>query len=369
MNTRTPRLLLTGIGGFIGHHVAQWILDRTDWIVVGVDSWHPLHKGDRTRISPELQAYEAKGRLKLHKADMTVPFSDVWGNLLYEVVEERALVDQFDYVLNLASDSHVTRSITDPARCWLNNTQLILNMLELFRGPNYSLPNMLPFKFLHISTDEVYGDAGWDGPGHPEWATIMPSNPYSASKAAQEALCIAYWRTYDMPIMITNTMNVIGERQDPEKFLPKVIQKILHGETVEIHGDSPERIAKRVWLDAKNMADALRFILEEVDPPMYRQGEGASCPGRFNIVGETELNVLDLAGKVADQMGKPLYTRHVRGDQVRPGYDRRYALDGSKLASLGWTPPFTFEQTLSRVIEWTLQHPEWTVQRKKLAGA
>ena len=350
------KLLLTGVGGFIGHHVAQWILDKTDWHVTGIDSWHPNHKGDRARIGPELQPYLDNGRLRLLSADLSVPFSQTMGGLLQPAIEDYGC-EWFDYIINMASDSHVTRSIGDPETCWLNNTKLIYTMLEYARDAR-------PKKFIQISTDEVYGDAGWEGDGHPEWDTILPSNPYSASKAAQEALCIAYWRTYNLPIVITNTMNVIGERQDPEKYLPMTIAKILRGEPCTIHGDGPDRVASRVWLDAKNMADALLHILQQPGPAMYDNGAGAERPDRYNVCGETEMDVLTLARITAKIMGRDFKYNLVRGDTVRPGYDRRYALDGTKLREAGWSAPFSFEETLERVIQWTLQHPEWTVTNK-----
>jgi dTDP-glucose 4,6-dehydratase len=338
-------VLLTGIGGFIGHHVAEWIMDHTDWDLIGLDSWNPLHKGDRLRISDKLQEHMRNGRLNLLSVDLTVEFSP----------QQKYLIEQYgdiDYVINMASDSHVTRSFHDPRQCWTNNTQLILNMLEYFREAGCE-------KFLQISTDEVYGDAGWEGKGHPEWDVIKPSNPYSASKAAQEALAISYWRTYELPVMITNTMNIIGERQDPEKFLPMSIARIDRGEKISIHSDSFDRIATRVWLDAKNKAAAVTYILENIEPWRYAGGLGDPLPSRYNIVGETEMDVLSLAQLTAKMMGKTLNYELVRGDEDRPGYDRRYALDGTKLAEAGFKPPFSFDETIQRVVDWTLKHPEW----------
>lgn len=358
------RLLLTGVGGFIGHHVAQWILARTDWEILGVDTWHWRHRGDRARIGQELLPYVKEGRLKLFKADLSVPLSERTENLLLsrELSLGKAIEKPIDYIINMASDSHVTRSIHDPESCWMNNCALILHMLEFAR-------RVRPKKFIQISTDEVYGEASWDAEkGHPEWDTILPSNPYSASKAAQEALAISYWRTYGVPVCITNTMNVIGERQEPEKFLPMVIQKVMYDEPVDIHADSPERIARRVFLDVKNMADALLFLLQETaDYPAYQEGKGAKRPMRVNICGDREMTVLEMAQMAALMLGRELKYQLVKGDSVRPGYDRRYALDGSLLASMGWKPPYSFEQTLRRIILWTSGHPEWLIRSRSLA--
>ena len=348
------RVLLTGIGGFIGSHTAEWILRNTDWHLIGFDSCKASHKADRQRLTQVLDSLTAEGvdvagRLSVYRWDLAEEFSESFKNKLLGDLDGGAV----DYVINMASDSHVTRSITDPGNCWLNNCKLIYNMLELAR---WLSEHGGIKKFIQISTDEVYGDAGWDGPGHPEWDTILPSNPYSASKAAQESLAISYWRTYSLPIIITNTMNVIGEMQDPEKFLPKALVKINSEEEMTIHGDGPGRIAKRVWLDAKNMAAALTFICKNVEPEMYSLD---SRPKRFHIVGETELDVLALAERLAEKLGKDLKHKLVRGDTVRPGYDRRYALVDNNLKAEGFVSPFSFDDTLERIIGWYTEHPEW----------
>ena len=342
-----PKLLLTGIGGFIGAHTAEWILKYTDWELIGIDSWKPHHKCDRNRLTVLLEDLSdiERSRLTIHRWDLSDEFSESF---------KRQFVmghgETVDYIINMASDSHVTRSISEPGRCWVNNCHLIYNMLELGRL-------LRPKKFIQVSTDEVYGDAGWDGPGHEEWSTILPSNPYSASKAAQEALTIAYWRTYKLPVMITNTMNVIGEMQDPEKFLPRVISYLKENKTLQLHADGEDKIARRVWLDAKNMAAALTHICNNVEPVFME--DGADRPWKFHIVGETELDVLSLANIIAVKIGKDLDYSLVRGDKVRPGYDRRYALVDKNLKSTGFSAPFAFDQTIDRIINWYAKNEHW----------
>lgn len=342
-----PKLLLTGIGGFIGAHTAEWILKHTDWELIGIDSWKPHHKCDRNRLTEILDnlSDEERTRLTVYRWDLSDEFSESFKRQL--MLEHGEVVD---YIINMASDSHVTRSISEPGRCWLNNCHLIYNVLELGRLLRVK-------KFIQVSTDEVYGDAGWDGPGHEEWSTILPSNPYSASKAAQEALAVAYWRTYKLPVMITNTMNVIGEMQDPEKFLPRVVSCLHAGETIQVHADDEDKIARRVWLDVKNMGAALTHICKTVDPVFM--DDGADRPCKFHVVGETELDVLSLAKLVAQKIGKDLDYSLVRGDKVRPGYDRRYALIDKNLKSTGFSAPFSFDQTLERIIEWYAKNEHW----------
>lgn len=343
---------MTGIGGFIGAHCLDYFLEKTDWFIVGLDSFR--HKGTYSRLAEVVRKHfkptETTGasgsleicwnwsdRLAIHNHDISVPID--------EQLERK--IGHVDYIINMASDSAVERSVTDPVACLRNNYDLTINMLEYAR-------RIKPEIFFQISTDEVYGEAK-PGQSHKEWDVIMPSNPYAASKAAQEAVAIAYWRSYDVPVVLTNTMNNIGEMQDPEKFLPKIIRKVQSGEEMPIYGDSFESIGTRFYLHAKNHADALVFLSKQ---PVARYSQGAERPDRYNVCGDVELNNLDLAQMVADIMGKPLMYRLVPSESARKGYDKRYALDGTKLRDLGWTPPISFRESLERIVAWT-QAQNW----------
>ena len=183
----------------------------------------------------------------------------------------------------------------------------------------------------------------------------LPSNPYSASKAAQEDIAFAYWRTYGVPVVVTNTMNIIGELQDTEKFVPMVIKKVLNGEKVSIHGSLDGDIGSRFYLHARNQADGLLHVLNQ-PVPMY--GE-ALMPEKYNISGEREVNNLEMAQMIADFVGKPLNYEIVDFHTSRPGHDLRYALDSTKIASTGWISPLPLEESLRKTVEWTIAHPEW----------
>jgi dTDP-glucose 4,6-dehydratase len=213
-----------------------------------------------------------------------------------------------------------------------------------------------PEVFLQFSTDEVYGVAP-QGVNHKEWATILPSNPYSASKACQEAIAISYWRTYGLPLIITNTMNLLGQTQDSEKYPAQLQRKITNGEEVVVHGTA-ESIGSRFYLHARNASDAVLFILKNLPPTIYKENS-THVPDRYNIVGDIELNNLELAEMVAKILGKPLKYRFDDFHKNRPGHDRRYALDGSKLKNLGWKAPQSFEESLRQTIEWTKANPQW----------
>lgn len=342
------RVILTGVGGFIGAHVVRWVLQNTDWDLVGIDSWRPQHVNSSKRLQDAMSDLTSaqRSRFTLHRWDLTHEFT--------EPILRQIFCKETDAIISMASDSRVTYSVENPGETWFNNTQIAYNMLEMARKHP-------PRMFIQVSTDEVYGDAGWDNPGHHEWDTILPSNPYSASKAAQEALAISYWRTYNVPVVITNTMNVIGEMQDPEKFLPLAIKRIQAGEPMTLFGEKDGKTtSRRVWLDAKNMAAALVHIVKKVKPTLCTEAE--SRPDRFHVIGETELSVGELAEMVANKLDRPLLKKIVQGDKIRPGYDRRYALVDNNLKATGFSPPFTFDQTLDRIIDWVLANPHWVYE-------
>lgn len=274
--------------------------------------------------------------------DLNGPFSE----------RQKHLLGEIDYIVNMAAESHVERSISEPVPFVRNNIESVMTMLELARF-------LKPKVFVQISTDEVYGPAVGNDK-HQEWREIIPSNPYAASKAAQEAMAISYWRTYELPLIITNTMNMCGPRQDAEKFIPMCIRKIHRGESVSIHGDSSGRSGARQYLHAKNHADAIIYLLNKDIPTFYDSDhEISQRPDRYNIVGEEEINNLNMAQLIAELMDKPLIYNFMNFHQARPGHDRRYALDGSKMKNIGWTAPISLRDTLKETIDFTLAHPEW----------
>lgn len=335
--TDKKTVLVTGAGGFVGHHVVEHLLENTDWDVVGTYTY--THHGDPWR----LEHLSNDPRLSLIHLDCAAP----WGT-----IGERLAAQGVDYVLHLAADSHVDRSITDPVPFVQNNVNLTLHTMEWAKIAK-------PKLFIQFSTDEVYGPAR-DKELHAEWSPIVPSNPYSASKAAQEAIAISYWRTYDVPLIITNTMNVIGERQDMEKFVPMLIRGVNNGIVIPIHADDEGRPGSRFYIHARNVADALMFIINHYDGDYLLYKEGfKDRPERFNIVGEVEIDNLTLGLKVASNIGKELKYELLNFHAARPGHDRRYALDGAKLASIGWAPPVDFDESLRRTINWELKNRLW----------
>ncbi len=323
------KLLITGSAGFVGSHTVKWALEHTDWEIIGLDSFR--HMGDAERVSND-------SRYSMICHDLNAPISR---RTAYRIGD-------IDYIINCASISHVDTSIEDPVHVWESNTRLIGNILQYAR----ELPNLS--KFIHCSTDEVFGSA-YDAHCHHEWDVIAPSNPYAASKAAQDALCFAYWRTYGTPIAVTHCMNMIGTTQDPEKYLPKIVSRVHKGEAVTVHG-KPNKIGSRMYIDCRNLADAWLFMLKKIDFNVYGKETRMT---KFNIAGLEEITNLDLAQKIADKMGKDLKYEFVDFHKTRAGHDLRYALDSSKIYEAGWRPPIQLDQTFKEVINHVSSHEAW----------
>lgn len=348
-------VLLTGASGFVGSHVLRHLLTETDWTVTCPVSFR--HKGLPARIASAVCDTAWQERVHMVHWDMRAPADPL-------------TLHQFegcDVLMNVASESHVDRSIAHPADFVQNNVALMLNVLEVARA-------LGPRLVLQMSTDEVYGPAYGDH-RHREWEAPVPSNPYAASKAAQEAIGISYWRTYGVPVVLTNTMNIIGEMQDPEKFLPMIIRNLRDGRPVPVHTAPDGTPGSRFYLHARNLADAWLYLtriyfgpLEDParaahsGPPSY--ADGSRRPDRLHIVGEREVNNVELVRLVGRAMGLDEdavmnQVEPVSFHASRPGHDLRYALDGSRMKDYGWKPPVPLEESLATAVRWTLEHPEW----------
>ena len=331
------RMMVTGASGLMGVHVVRHILKTTDCnsIVLPVSY---KHRGIQDRLTYLFNSSpDAMRRVKLVGIDLAQPMSPV----------TYAEFGKVDYVINCASESHVNRSIESPAPFIINNVSLMCNMLDWARHIEVE-------KFLHISTDEVYGP-GSKHRTNKEWKDLhLPSNPYAASKAAQEDIALSYWRTYGVPVGIVNSMNIIGETQDSEKYMAMIMKKIYKNEKVVVHFNKGD-IGSRYYLHARSLASGLMHILEQ-DFPKY--GE-ADLPLRMHIAGEKRLNNLELAQLVADAAGKQLNYDLVDPNTERPGHDMHYALSGDNLAKSGWTHPMAIEESIDRVVRWTYNNPQW----------
>jgi dTDP-glucose 4,6-dehydratase len=342
------RVLLTGAGGFVGHHTLAHLLKTTDWEFVATDSFR--HFGTSARIRAVFEELPSeRSRVKVITHDLSTPIDPVTATDIGEI----------DVVINMASDSHVDRSISDPRPFVENNVALVLTMLEYAR----TLSSLKVF--IQIGTDEVYGPAPI-GINHPEWSPQIPSNPYSASKSAQEALAISYWRTFNLPLLLTNTMNIIGERQDVEKFVPLILRHLGNSKPVPVHAINSKdgwQAGSRFYLHARNQADALRFLITKYISIPHKYTDGLEKPERFNVRGEQEISNDEMVLLIAKFLGikkeKSQLVEYLSVEGIRPGHDLRYALDGTKLTDLGWAPPVAFEESLERTVKWTTRNPRW----------
>jgi len=336
-------VLITGGAGFIAHHVIERILRTTDWEIVSLDRLD--FSGNLNRLADMMQdiAPEQRKRLK-------VVFHDLKAELNPMIQDQ---IGPVEIVLHLAAGSHVDRSIEFPMEFVMDNVVGTTNLLNYAR----TLKNLE--RFVYFSTDEVFGPAP-EGVNYKEYDRYNSTNPYSASKAAAEEICVAFENTYKLPIVVTHTMNVFGERQHPEKFIPMVIQKARDGELVTVHSDpSKTKAGSRHYIHAKDVADGLMFILDKLkDYKHTGDYGGAKCP-KFNLVGPEEIDNLTLAKMIAGAVGKELVYEMTDFHSSRPGHDLRYALDGGLLKSLGWEPKIKFSDRVKEVVDWTLINTRW----------
>lgn len=334
--------LITGGAGFIAHHVVKYLLDKTDWNLICLDRLD--FSGNLNRLYDVLQSFtpEQRSRVKI-----------VWHDLKAEIspLTSKMIGSDVNYVLHLAAGSHVDRSIEYPMEFVMDNVVGTGNLLQWSR----TLPNLE--QFVYFSTDEIFGPA----PGnvaYKEYDRYNSTNPYSASKAGGEELAVAFRNTYKMPIIVTHTMNVFGERQHPEKFIPLCIRRVANGEKISIHANAQKtKAGSRHYIHASDVADGLYFLL--IQPSTSLVGEGANqCP-KYNLVGPEEWDNYELARLIATIQKKPLQAELVDFHSSRPGHDLRYALDGGRLKALGWEPREKVSVRMEQVVSWFLSHPEW----------
>ena len=334
--------LITGGAGFIAHHLIARILNETDWNIVTLDRLD--YSGNLNRLNDILEFQctpEQRKRVRV-----------VWHDLKAELNPlVRKEIGKVDYVLHLAAGSHVDRSIDYPMEFVMDNVVGTCNILDFARSQD----NLE--RFLYFGTDEVFGPAP-DGIKYKEEDRYNSTNPYSASKAGGEELAVAYENTYNLPVYVTHTMNVFGERQHPEKYIPMCIRRARDGDVITVHSDKTKTVAgSRHYIHADDVASAVLFLLDYGGTFAPTWGN-AKCP-KFNIVGSEELNNLELAQIIADAQGKELRYEMVDFHSSRPGHDLRYALDGSKMKELGWEPAKSVRDRIAQVTNWTLQNDRW----------
>ena len=336
------KVLITGGAGFIAHHIIAHIIKNTDWDIVTLDRLDL--SGNLNRLHEILYEFSAKDKKRLK-----VVFHDLKAEINSQIKSELGTPDM---ILHLAAASHVDRSIIYPMEFVLDNVVGTVNLLDFAR----SLKNLE--KFVYFSTDEIFGNAP-EGVSYKEYDRYNSTNPYSASKASAEEFCVAYENTYKLPIIITHTMNVFGERQHPEKFIPMTIQRVRDSEKVFIHANKEKtKAGSRHYIHAQDVADGLMFILGLKNYKHEGDFGNAKCP-KFNLVGPEEINNLDLAQKIAKVQKRELIYELIDNHSSRPGHDLRYSLSPNLLKSLGWEPKIKLSKRIEEVVDWSLKNKRW----------
>ena len=332
-------ILVTGAAGFIGSNfVLDW-LAQSDELVINLDAL--TYAGNLDNLAS----------LKNDPRHIFV-HGDI-GN--FELVSQLLAEHQPRAVVNFAAESHVDRSIHGPEDFIQTNIVGTFHLLEAVRAYWGGLEGEAKssFRFLHVSTDEVYGSLAKDDPAFSETNRYEPNSPYSASKAASDHLVRAYHHTYGLPILTTNCSNNYGPYHFPEKLIPLVIHNALGGKPLPIYGDGQQI---RDWLYVKDHCSAIRRVLEAGKVGEVYNVGGWNEKANLDVV-HTLCAILDELSPRAD--GKP-YKEQVTYVKDRPGHDRRYAIDASKIErELGWKPAETFETGIKKTVQWYLDNQSW----------
>ncbi len=337
--SREPRrLLITGGAGFIGSNF--------------VHHWCEHYKSDRVVVLDALTY--AGNRNTLHKLEELENFRFVHGDICdRDLVDALLSEEDINTVAHFAAESHVDRSILGPDAFVRTNVVGTFTLLESFRNHWDRRNRPMSDRFLHVSTDEVYGTLGPDDHPFTETTPYAPNSPYSASKAGSDHLARAYYHTYGMPTLITNCSNNYGPYHFPEKLIPLMCINILLGKPLPVYGDGQNI---RDWLYVRDHCSALDVVIHKGEP-----GE------TYNVGGNNEVKNIDLVHMLCDLMDELAPNLPVKPSKQlitfvkdRPGHDRRYAIDATKIKTeLGWSPAVTVEEGLRQTIEWYLTHEDW----------
>jgi dTDP-glucose 4,6-dehydratase len=315
-------VLVTGGAGFIGGNFVHYMLNKyPSYDIYCLDSL--TYAGDLTKHS----SIEMKNNYHFIKADIT---DQTTITTLFET-------GKFDYVVHFAAESHVDRSISDPGVFIRTNIFGTQALLEAARQIGIT-------KFVHISTDEVYGELNFDPDlFFTEESPLQPNSPYSASKASSDLLVRAYNKTFKLPINITRCSNNYGPYHFPEKLIPLTISRVLNNNKVPVYGNGGNI---RDWLYVFDHCTAIDLVLHEgVDGEVY------------NVGGNNERTNLEVVRKIISTLGKS--ENLIEFVEDRLGHDKRYAIDATKLEQLGWKPEYTFDAGIEKTIQWYLNNTDW----------
>ena len=327
---QAPHLLVTGGAGFIGSELVRQVMARRDGTRITVLD-KLTYAGNRANLADVERDEEQAAR-----------FAFVEGDIADRETVNR-LVPDVDAVVNVAAETHVDRSILDP-EAFLRTG--VIGVHVLLEAVKRTKAGGRPVRFLQVSTDEVYGDIP-EGRSR-EADALAPRSPYAAAKAASEHLVHAYHATFGIDAVITRGSNTYGPHQHPEKLVPLFTTNALAGEPLPMYGDGMQ---VRDWLHVRDHASGIDFVLHNGDA-----GEA------YNVAGGTELPNREVIARLLEAAARDWSL--VRTVPDRPGHDRRYAMDGSKLAALGWRPEVPFDRGLAETVAWYRDHPDWVASAR-----
>lgn len=307
------RILITGCYGFMASHLVKMLLEKK-YNVVGLD------KADDTRSMKRLEGVD----IRILKRDLSIE-NDCAG-----------ILENVDIVIHMAAETFVDHSIKNP-RCFVdNNIVATFNLLEQAR--KYSVK-----KFFYVSTDEVYGSI--DDSYFNEEDSLSPGNPYSATKAAGEMLCLSYKNTFGIPVIIARPENNYGEYQHSQKFIPTIIRKLLNDEPIPIYGDGSQC---RMWLHVNDFCNAICNLIENNISYFI-----------YNIGSAQEYKNIDVLHLISKLLNKSPEIEYIPNEDIRPGHDKRYGISLNRLIDQGWKPKYKFEEQLPKVVEWYVNNRSW----------
>lgn len=323
-------LLVTGGAGFIGSEYVRQVLARRDGTTITVLD-KLTYAGNRASLAPVERDPEQAARFRFVHGDIADP------------VTVAALVEAADAVVNFAAESHVDRSILDPEAFLRTGVIGVHVLLEAVRTATAGGRPIRPIRFVQVSTDEVYGTLGPDDPRWTEASPLAPRSPYAAAKAAGELLVRAYVHTHGIDAVITRGSNTYGPWQHPEKLIPLMTTNALRDEPLPMYGDG---LQVRDWLHVSDHAAGVDHVL--------RHGATGEV---YNLPGGTELPNRTVIERILARLGKPWSL--VRSVPDRPGHDRRYAMDGTRAAGIGWHPRTSFDDGLPATVDWYAANEAW----------
>jgi dTDP-glucose 4,6-dehydratase len=341
-----PRtVVVTGGAGFIGSNLIRWLLEHEPGLsVVNLDVL--TYAGNLESLADVQAAHGPSGDGRYYFVNGDIRDAALIAALLAGDGTERAsgrVVPAPDAVLHLAAESHVDRSILGPAEFVSTNVQGTLSLLSCTRTELAARPR--PFRFVNVSTDEVYGSLGPDDAAFTETHPVRPNSPYSASKAGADCLVRAYRETFGLPCLTTRCSNNYGPYQFPEKLIPFMLTRALGDEPLPVYGDG---LNVRDWLHVRDHASAIWAVCTR----------GRLEDEVYNIGGDWEVTNLEVVRRILDALGKP--DSLITFVQDRLGHDRRYAMDTTFIReTLGWSPRYHFDDGLEMTIRWYVEHEDW----------